>query len=562
MSSVDGVSYAPSGTWQVSFDWLDQVPGSTTYTHFFSGPASTDGSGAHIVFAIPLGYLTFDAASNTFFGSVVTEDHESAAFGLQGWAPCNVGGNQPLSGSDARGDATCSWTFTPGQVHQCVVSCPPIADAGPDQTVHSGDRVTLSGSATDPDTPSSSLVYSWSPLSPDAPQLTGSTTLNPSFVAPFNIDRDTEYKYLFTVSDGTSSDSDEVVVTVRHLEIEISNDDQLNPYPINSKPPPPVAEIEIRAFFPTDDSPLRSAPIEVRACTEVGAANTDGHTHDRATGDPCFKSSRPHSNLNWYCCGGPFPQPKGNPITVITDNNGIAKVNYYPPQSSVLGTPYYISGQDKIVATLTSELSVKAEAVLRTMVPGLQPMHGSTNCLGGGTFVFQRGGQQNHGCLYYGTPFTNDHILSIANEYVQRQIDCANAAPHFNTEPACQIDNGPGSPGAPFVMIRGAALPMKITAMALPWGGLNDIGRNAGCTFDYDGNPATPKTECEEWKPPHQSHNDGKNVDIGFNGLQNNDPHIRLLRDVILDNGGQLPVPYEGGFLPQTRDHFHVRFNN
>ena len=28
---------------------------------------------------------------------------------------------------------------------------------------------------------------------------------------------------------------------------------------------------------------------------------------------------------------------------------------------------------------------------------------------------------------------------------------------------------------------------------------LSDIGRNAGCTFDYDCNPATPRTECEEW---------------------------------------------------------------
>ena len=30
---------------------------------------------------------------------------------------------------------------------------------------------------------------------------------------------------------------------------------------------------------------------------------------------------------------------------------------------------------------------------------------------------------------------------------------------------------------------------------------LSDIGRNAGCTFDYDCNPATPKTECKEWQP-------------------------------------------------------------
>ena len=47
-------------------------------------------------------------------------------------------------------------------------------------------------------------------------------------------------------------------------------------------------------------------------------------------------------------------------------------------------------------------------------------------------------------------------------------------------------------------------------------------------------------------KEPHQTHNDGKNVDIGFGGLNNMNQQLRLLRDVIIDNGGQLPYDTEG----------------
>jgi hypothetical protein len=103
-----------------------------------------------------------------------------------------------------------------------------------------------------------------------------------------------------------------------------------------------------------------------------------------------------------------------------------------------------------------------------------------------------------------GTHPTNVQLSAIANEYVQRQIDCAKAAPLFSTEPACRIDT---SPGQLFVIIFGPLLKMRIPAMALPWGGLSDIGPDAGCIFDYDGIKSTPPTECEEWEATHQTHN-------------------------------------------------------
>ena len=317
-----------------------------------------------------------------------------------------------------------------------------------------------------------------------------------------------------------------------------------------------------RAFFPESNTPLRHAAIEVKACTEIGATDeqgrSDGHQkHDIPTSDPCFKSSRPHPNLNWDCCEGNFPQPQGNPIIVVTDSNGIAKIKYHPSQSIVGRTAYYISGQDKITATLTSDSSVKNDkGIMRTRVPGLEPMFGSANCQGGGTFtlISQASHDPAGNCLYfYGTHETNNQLVTIANDYVQRQIDCANATPRFNREPACQVDNGRESPGPRFVSIVGEPIPMRITAMALPWGGLNDIGQNG-----------------QYWRPPHNTHNDGKNVDLSFRNsagvlLANDDPHIRLLRQVILDNGGELPYDNEGRVLPLTvgdNRHFHVRFSN
>ena len=167
-------------------------------------------------------------------------------------------------------------------------------------------------------------------------------------------------------------------------------------------------------------------------------------------------------------------------------------------------------------------------------MPNLQAIQGSENCIGGSSYKIQK--QTNHGCMFYGTSFTNDALLKIGDEYSQRQTDCINAGNNFNNDEACKVSN------TEFVKITGSSVQMKITAMALPWGGLSDIKGT--------------------WVPSHYTHNDGKNVDIGFDGLSNTDPHIKLLRDVILDNGGTLPVSNEGGDMTKTKDHFHVRFPN
>jgi hypothetical protein len=90
--------------------------------------------------------MSYNSALNIFSGSPMAEVEPGFGLtgsGLQGWAPCNYYylGSNPLSGSDAIGDATCSWTFTPGLQNPCdpsTQSCTPnnhpptaVANANP-----------------------------------------------------------------------------------------------------------------------------------------------------------------------------------------------------------------------------------------------------------------------------------------------------------------------------------------------------------------------------------------------------------------------------------------------
>jgi RHS repeat-associated protein/uncharacterized repeat protein (TIGR01451 family) len=89
----------------------------------------------------------------------------------------------------------------------------PTANAGPDQTVDEGALVTLDGTAsTDPD--SQNLTYAWALGSQTGPPivLSSSTSATPAFQTT----DDGTYRFTLTVSDGTSTDTDEVSVTVRN----------------------------------------------------------------------------------------------------------------------------------------------------------------------------------------------------------------------------------------------------------------------------------------------------------------------------------------------------------
>ena len=87
---------------------------------------------------------------------------------------------------------------------------PPVADAGPPQTVRYGDTVTLDGSgSTDPN--GDQITYSWARTSGLTASLTDDDTAQPTFTAPSSTGTIT---FTLTVTAGTDTDTDDVIITV------------------------------------------------------------------------------------------------------------------------------------------------------------------------------------------------------------------------------------------------------------------------------------------------------------------------------------------------------------
>ncbi len=92
---------------------------------------------------------------------------------------------------------------------------PPVANAGPDQTVFENDTVHLDGKKSyDPD--GDPITYLWH--APDGIALSDSTSATPSFKAPASEIASTRYfSFTLTVNDGKAgSEPDTVVITVKH----------------------------------------------------------------------------------------------------------------------------------------------------------------------------------------------------------------------------------------------------------------------------------------------------------------------------------------------------------
>ena len=95
---------------------------------------------------------------------------------------------------------------------------PPTADAGDDRTVLEGDAITLTGTASDPDT-GDTLTYSWTSDLSDLSDLSisDSDTLFPSFTAP-QVDQDTPVTFTLTVTDQhNATATDQVTITVTDI---------------------------------------------------------------------------------------------------------------------------------------------------------------------------------------------------------------------------------------------------------------------------------------------------------------------------------------------------------
>ena len=102
----------------------------------------------------------------------------------------------------------------------CIVniSCgnsPPIADAGPDQTVEKGATVTLDGSnSSDPDEGDSIASYLWEQISGPSVTLSSSMAMKPTFIAP-DIDSSMTLTFQLTVTDSENAKkTDSCIVNV------------------------------------------------------------------------------------------------------------------------------------------------------------------------------------------------------------------------------------------------------------------------------------------------------------------------------------------------------------
>ena len=88
----------------------------------------------------------------------------------------------------------------------------PLADAGPDQTVTSGDAVALdAGASSDPD--GDALAFAWAQTAGPSVALAGPGTAGPTFTAP-DVAAATVLTFQVVASDATLSDSDSVDVVV------------------------------------------------------------------------------------------------------------------------------------------------------------------------------------------------------------------------------------------------------------------------------------------------------------------------------------------------------------
>jgi len=94
------------------------------------------------------------------------------------------------------------------------VNLPPIANAGPDQSITFPNNVTLNGSATDDGQPNGSITYSWKKLAGPGKITFGNAS---QAVTTAQFSKAGTYTLRLTANDGQLSATDDVVITVNSV---------------------------------------------------------------------------------------------------------------------------------------------------------------------------------------------------------------------------------------------------------------------------------------------------------------------------------------------------------
>ena len=145
-------------------------------------------------------------SANWWAVGVKIDNEHSSSYSLSTW--------ETEEATDANPTPTLTVTFR-------AANRPPIADAGPDQTVNEGRTVTLNGrGSSDPD--DNTITYIWYQASGPSVTLSDNYVSNPTFTAP-TVSTQTVIVFELFVGDGiTYSSSDDVSITVNNTPTKVT----------------------------------------------------------------------------------------------------------------------------------------------------------------------------------------------------------------------------------------------------------------------------------------------------------------------------------------------------